>query len=212
MKISVLLSIAILMSACKNDLQPQIEKDKTEANTTTEFDPSTIDTTSNYDVEYELIDPKDPFKSSDNYIIDSPEIFRERFNVFMQNSKWNLHLNKGHVTDKGSYSICTMLLTDSISIVAKLDKKYGRVLKVVLFGKDRYDTQSGLLLIRAMKGIIATVPTSFSITPDEIEVILFRLGALSDETISPHGLWIVDYIKYEAWAKDSNVIFSISTT
>ncbi|OYQ34732.1 hypothetical protein CHU92_11400 [Flavobacterium cyanobacteriorum] len=151
---------------------------------------------------------KDTFTGGDYQFAESVEQFRDRFNTYMAKSGWDSRLKPGTVT-KGKYSICTMPVTESISIEAKLNKE-GAVIKIVLVGIHDYITYNTPQLMQVMKGMIASGPVHRYITIDDIDVILFQIGIMSDEKIFPKGIWRQDGVQYEVHVEKGRLLFGIN--
>ncbi|WP_116789851.1 hypothetical protein [Flavobacterium psychrotrophum] len=151
----------------------------------------------------------DPFISGDYEFAKTPDVFRERFNAFMKKLGWEMRLKKGEVITVDHDIICNMPLTEHINIAAKLGKN-DAVVKVVLFSSHDFNVPSQMEIVHAMKGMIAAGPAYRYITDDEIEIIMYGLGTLSDDKIFPKGIYKRDGIRYEVKVNLSNIYFGVS--
>jgi len=151
---------------------------------------------------------KDPYKSGNYEFAKSADLFRQRFNNYMQKSGWRMRLENGIASNEDTFKICTMKLTDEITIVAKLNKSNG-VVKVVLFGDDNFSVRSDISIVRAMKGMVAAGPAHQYITDDGIESILYRLGTLANDEVFERGVWRQDGVRYEIKVNTGKIYFGI---
>jgi len=193
----------LLASSCKQETEALPKKPVAEPKAKIE-----VDTTATTVPDTNRI-ATDPFRSGDYVFAETAEVFRERFNAFMQKSGWELQLKKGEVTTVDQYTICNMPLTEHINIAAKLNKDKA-VVKVVLFSSYDFDVPSEMEIVHAMKGMIAAGPAHRYITADEIETIMYGLGTLADDKIYPKGIYHRDGTRYEVKVNLSNVYFGVN--
>lgn len=152
----------------------------------------------------------DPFRSGDYIFAATAEVFRERFNNYVNKSGWNIHLERGKTITIEGDTICKMPINERINIAAKLNKK-GEVVKVVLFSSYDFDVPSEMKVVHTMKGMIASGPAHRYITNDEIETIMYGLGTLADNRIEPKGIYHRDGIRYEVKVNLNNIYFGVCT-
>lgn len=150
----------------------------------------------------------EPFRSGDYVFAETAEVFRERFNNYITKSGWNIPLKRGKVIIIEHDTICNMSISEHINIAAKLNKK-GKVVKVVLFSGEDFDTPSQMKVVHVMKAMIAAGPAYRYITADEIEIIMYGLGTLADDKIFPKGIYKRDGIRYEVKVNLNNIYFGL---
>ena len=203
----VIFSLAIsfsllLVSSCKRETKALPKKPVAEAK-------AKIEVVNNYVRKDTNRIATDPFISGDYVFAETAEVFRERFNAFMQKSGWKIQLKRGEVINVDNDTICNMPITEHINIAAKLNKD-NAVVKVVLFSGSDFDVSSRIEIVHVMKGMIAAGPAYRYITPDEIEIIMYSLGTLADDRIYAKGIYHRDGTRYEVKVDSRNVYFGVS--
>ncbi|MCO6147333.1 hypothetical protein [Flavobacterium sp. NRK1] len=153
---------------------------------------------------------KDLFDADDeNYLLQSVEIFRKRFDSIMKHNEWDLRLGKGVYESKNTYDIFTIPLDKNIKIITRLDKKYHRITKVFLlaegYGEDRYYS----VLIKVMKGLILTTLNS-NFDTEDAELIIHQISLLNEGFSGP-GVLQLDGHRYEAHKYENLMYFGIRT-
>lgn len=213
MKLKCLLNLFVLLalSSCKKE-NTVASKAVVDAEYPLYVDTTTtIEDSAAYPKDYfKVTIAKDPFKSGDYEFAESVDVYRERFNAFIQKNNWEMVLPESQIIEAAEYNTCTMPLTKNINITIKLSKKDNAVIKTVLFGKDTWTGNSGLSLTRAMKAMIASGPGHRHITADDAEVLLYRIGTLNDGKAYPKGLFKEDGIRYELSADFDRFVFGVS--
>jgi hypothetical protein len=101
-----------------------------------------------------------------------------------------------------------MSIDNDIKIIARLDKKYHSITKLILIA-DGFEEEHQRTVIKAMKGLIlATLNSNFD--AEDAELILHQTAILNDGFFGP-GVLQKDGHRYESHKFETKMYFGIRT-
>lgn len=146
-----------------------------------------------------------------DYLFDSPEDFRRKFNDAAGNNELEVRLGSPAVSKGAVNNTFTARIADNISIIGTLNKENDKVKELMLISGGG-DVKHVATLIETLANIIATVDPSLQ--PEERGSILKKLGLFNENSKHLMGLdekTVKNGIKYVISISEyTGIMFSIS--